>query len=86
MSEVNKKKWQLLKPDDSSYVEDNSHAWHIAGGYGKRERKYLNDILIYDGNQDKWTKVGDLCYGRSNLAISLVPEDFVDHCILDIDC
>ena len=47
---------------------------------------YLKDILMYDGNEDKWTKVGDLCRGRYKHAMSLVPAIVEDECIVDIDC
>ena len=58
----------------------------MAGGRGLRERDVLTDILVYDGNEDKWTKVGDLCNARWSHAISLVPADVEDECIVDIDC
>ena len=44
------------------------------------------EILIYDGNEDKWTKTGDLCHARANHAMSLVPAIVEDECIVDIDC
>ena len=44
------------------------------------------DILMYDGTEDKWTKVGDLCRARGYHAISLVPAAVDEECILDIDC
>ena len=49
-------------------------------------KKSTRDILMYDGNEDKWTKVGDLCRGRRFHAMSLVPAVVEDECIVDIDC
>ena len=57
----------------------------MAGGTVKGF-KFSSDILMYDGNEDKWTKVGDLCRGRAWHAMSLVPADVEDECIVDIDC
>ena len=46
----------------------------MAGGQvGMGKDDFSKDILMYDGAEDKWTKVGDLCYGRAFHAISLVP-------------
>ena len=55
----------------------------MAGGWGD---EYLKDILMYDGNADKWTKVGDLCHARAYHGMSLVPAEVDEECILDIDC
>ena len=49
-------------------------------------REETRDILVYDGNEDKWTKVGDLCHARAFHAVSLVPAEVEDECIVDIDC
>ena len=59
----------------------------MAGGQAA-VRKYSSDILIYDGNEDKWTKTGELCRGRAFHAMSLVPveTDIEDECIVDQDC
>ena len=54
----------------------------MAGGR-TRKNEYLRDILVYDANEDKWTKVGDLCYGRAFHAISLVPAVVEDECIVN---
>ena len=48
--------------------------------------EHLKDILMYDGNEDKWSKVGDLCRGRAYHAMSLVPAEVDEECIFDIDC
>ena len=59
----------------------------MAGGTTDESRKeYSKDILIYNGNKDEWTKVGDLCSGRHLHAMSLVPAVVEDECIVDIDC
>ena len=60
----------------------------MAGGQlkGGKDIRYSRDILMYDGNEDKWTKVGDLCHGRVYHAMSLVPAVVEDECIVDIDC
>ena len=58
----------------------------MAGGQGRVGGDYSSDILMYDGAEDKWTKVGDLCQGRAYHAISLVPAAVDEECILDIDC
>ena len=44
------------------------------------------EILIYDGNEDKWTKTGDLCHARAEHAMSLVPAVVEDQCLFTIDC
>ena len=63
----------------------------MAGGreYGRMVPfKYLSDILVYDGNEDKWTKTGEFCRGRAYHAMSLVSAelDVEDECIVDPDC
>ena len=59
----------------------------MAGGQLKGGKdRYSRDILVYDANEDKWTKVGDLCRGRYYHAMSLVPAVVEDECIVDIDC
>ena len=58
----------------------------MAGGQGRVGGDYSSDILMYDGAEDKWTKVGDLCRARGYHAISLVPAAVDEECILDIDC
>ena len=45
-----------------------------------------SEILMFDGNEKKWTKAEDLCTARYMHAVALVPEDIVDHCIFDIEC
>ena len=59
---------------------------YMAGGRAKED--FSKDILIYDSNEDKWAKTGELCRGRHSHALSLVPEesDIEDECILDSDC
>ena len=59
----------------------------MAGGtfkFGEISR----DIFIYDSTEDKWTKTGELCRGRTEHAMALVPveSDIEDECIFDSDC
>ena len=49
-------------------------------------REETRDILVYDGNEDKWSKVGDLCHARAYHAMSLVPAVVEDQCLFTIDC
>ena len=61
----------------------------MKGGHGKWRAGviiYSKDILMYDDNEDKWTKVGDLCHGRAFHAMSLVPAEVEDQCLFTIDC
>ena len=59
----------------------------ITGGRGPGDNiEGRTDVLIYDGNQNKWSKVGDLCHARFAHAMSFVSGDIVDDCIIDIDC
>ena len=58
----------------------------MTGGKTKNNKEYTRDILLYDGNEDKWNKVGDLCHARAYHAVSLVPAEVDEECILDIDC
>ena len=59
----------------------------MAGGR-TADNKYSSDILIYDSSEDKWTKTGELCRGRAEHAMSLVPveSEIEDQCIMDMDC
>ena len=52
------------------------------------DKKFSRDILIYNSDEDKWTKTGELCRGRAYHAMSLVPveSDIEDQCIMDMDC
>ena len=52
----------------------------ITGGVDKN-KKVLKDILEYDPEEDKWTKVGDLPHPRYHHAISLVPKETADSCV-----
>ena len=53
---------------------------------GMTDKEYSKDILMYDDNEDKWTKVGDLCHARENHAMSLAPAVVEDQCVFSIDC
>ena len=52
----------------------------ITGGVDKK-KKVLKDILEYDAEEDKWSKVGDLPHPRYHHAISLVPKETADSCV-----
>ena len=53
---------------------------------GRKMGKFLKEILVYDDNEDKWTKTGDLCHARAYHAVSLVPAVVEDQCLFTIDC
>ena len=51
-----------------------------AGGFGHNLVLHTA-VLIYDSEEDKWTRVGHLRKARYYHAMSLVPGDTVDHCL-----
>ena len=64
----------------SSMFYDNW--WHIiTGGLDKTRRNSLSDVLDYDPDEDKWTKVGEMAKGRTGHAMSLVPAKTADYCV-----
>ena len=52
----------------------------IKGGVD-HHKQVLKDVLEYDSEEDKWTKVGDLPHPRYHHAISLVPKETADSCV-----
>ena len=48
------------------------------GHYGK---KYHADVLDYDPDANKWTKVGQLAKARYYHGMSLVPKETADYCV-----
>ena len=48
--------------------------WPLAGNY-------LTDVLDYDPDADKWTKVGQLAKARYYHGMSLVPKETADYCV-----
>ena len=60
----------------------------IGGMVDRSTDEVSKEVLIYNANEDKWKKVGDLCHGRAYHAMSLVPveSEIEDQCILDMDC
>ena len=52
----------------------------ILGG-GVRGPARLADVLDYDPDENKWTKVGQLAKGRDKHAMSLVPKEIADYCV-----
>ena len=41
----------------------------------------LKDVLDYDPDADKWTKVGEMAHARYLHGMSLVPEETADYCV-----
>ena len=52
----------------------------ITGGVDKKN-KVLKDVLEYNPEEDKWTKVGQLAKPRYHHAASLVPKEIADYCV-----
>ena len=53
----------------------------IAGGRKNGEPVGLKDVLDYDPEADKWTKVGEMAHARYLHGMSLVPKETVDYCV-----
>ena len=73
----------------SCLTSSNMYNIFVAGGKCSENEEGEGDsseILMFDGNEKKWTKVEDLCNARYMHAVALVPEEIADHCIFDIDC
>ena len=63
----------------SSMLQDTS--WCIiTGGVEKYNGNGLKDVLDYDPDADKWTKVGEMAHARYLHGMSLVPKDTADYC------
>ena len=55
----------------------------MAGGDQKNDEPIgLKDVLDYDPDADKWTKVGEMANARYLHGMSLVPKETADHCVL----
>ena len=52
----------------------------ITGGY-TGENQALADVLDYDPEKGKWTKVGQLANGRTSHGVSLVPKETAYYCV-----
>ena len=52
----------------------------ITGGYNNGDG-YLADVLDYDPEADKWTKVGQLAKPRAWHAMSRVPKETTHYCV-----
>ena len=50
----------------------------FTGGHGG---KNLGDVLDYDPDADKWTKVGQLAQARQGHGMSLVSKETADYCV-----
>ena len=53
----------------------------ITGGDSQIDGVYFADVLDYDPNADKWTKVGTMTKGRWFHSMSLVPKETADYCV-----
>ena len=51
----------------------------ITGGHDGK--KALADVLDYDPDENKWTKVGRLTKARFYHGMSLVPKETADYCV-----
>ena len=50
----------------------------ITGGHGVKTHA---DVLDYDPDENKWTKVGQLTTARFYHGMSLVPKETADYCV-----
>ena len=41
----------------------------------------MSDVLDYDPDADKWTKVGEMAQARYSHGMSLVPKETADYCV-----
>ena len=48
---------------------------------GGRDPKSLSDVLDYDPDADKWTKVGQLATARFYHGMSIVPRETANFCV-----
>ena len=57
--------------------------WCIIGGGNQKndEPVGLKDVLDYDPEADKWTKVGEMAHARYLHGMSLVPKETADYCV-----
>ena len=54
----------------------------ITGGTEKYyDGNRLKDVLDYDPDADKWTKVGEMAHARYYHGMSLVPKETADYCV-----
>ena len=63
------------------YNEQNNVPIFITGGsvYGKSKK--FAEVLDYDPDADKWTKVGELATPRYYHGMSLVPKETANYCV-----
>ena len=47
---------------------------------GSHGQNIYADVLEYDAQTPKWTKVGELADARTGHAVSLVPKEILDYC------
>ena len=41
----------------------------------------MTEVLDYDPDADKWTKVGEMAKGRASHGMSLVPAETAEYCV-----
>ena len=69
--------WCQVRNSDELYYISTYNIQMIGG----RDPKSLSDVLDYDPDADKWTKVGQLAKARTRHAMSLVPKEIADYCV-----
>ena len=57
----------------------NNNSWWSAGGYNGSS--YIDEVLLYNSEEDEWTTVGHLSTARAYHAMSLVPGSTADFCL-----
>ena len=58
---------------------------NITGGYNS-DKTYLSDVLDYDPDADKWSKVGEMAHARYSHGMSLVQKEPADYCVCAWTC
>ena len=69
----------MVSGEDSSMFYDTW--WHIITGGQEDHTNILAEVLDYDPDADKWTKVGEMAKARSYHGMSLVPAKTADYCV-----
>ena len=53
----------------------------MTGGGDSARGNTFAEVLDYDPDEDKWTKVGTMTKGRQYHGMSLVPKKTADYCV-----
>ena len=69
----------MVSGEDSSMFYDTW--WHIITGGQEDHTNILAEVLDYDPDADKWTKVGQMAKARYYHGMSLVPKETADYCV-----